>query len=1093
MSSHPLKTSENPLHILINWLDRLERGVFHVRQANSTEDFHKRIGDWAAVTKPFWTKYRIPDEAVRGLAGPVLEWLSHRQMTSEENIQLVEAGAICAFQLAQMVPKALPQVYSKKGREGVEAFWERQSKQLERTNAAKLKLRRLSEITGDAWRWDGTLPWEPMQVKNSTEVQPMASSFDNAAITTINPLAGTELHDSCQTIPIPTVRQLIAEIQSWEQFADHARKLSIAPDGREILRWAVLAERAAYEPEPPLRSGLEQIELFHFIRTGCPKISSKALLELVQECATENMPFETLLDESAHRLGEIVAGIRKRQAAWDSFSDEINKDQYAKNRNELGRKYCCLFLEQKSQFQRITVALDEKLPRSLEAVRAPEALPSIATAIRTYLDEIKHLGFADHFQHGEPKESEAYTILAGFFRTVFDKDVNFVTECLRKLIEHSKADTIWAFVHEYIYKVFEGIWFNGHLHLHLRLPRNRSMSAGFPAFSFIAEPAKAGDAKPTANPFWSASAQAEREFLENQIALAKRMIQMRLEDVSRLYANPDIVFEQVVKDFHVEPTWDELTSIRARMSEQFETSELPSKPFLRDSESVKNGLRSALGWLETHERKYLDGKSKKIAKATGFPDFIGPSQQKDYNLNSASGLARLAKLGDETEVSNQEAEGFKTWLHAKLEGNAKVSGEFAVKWACLLEGEPLASMPIGSEQFSKTKATLLRPWLDHIAGEMGMSLIDAYKLPVNSLVNQLRQFRIKKAISAEPKYPISSAKVETERDAITLEVDEPSHHPTETQAVQSNDKHHRRDGLLPFRPVLFRSDKVSDDLYIASNFAMAFTASAYKLSNPVFWLCKDERSAAYLGSAASFLSKFHVRCQESIRPVDHELVSVRSQGPCAIENFAEKNAHWVAYRIGIAALIRLDGCFSLSIRHSLNENPNGYAAAILENWETCQAAMTKAKLPSTNLVDAEIEWEVHQVESRRQTRRNGPLIDQTFDPKSQSEAHRDREHHDKRADNNSKSVSPTKAKKKCRRGKRPLEDSDPIRFQIYSRIKEALDKGVKRSQIANHFGNDTDFKMQLKQKDLKLNSTLVHRVVSFFVQRKCKMKDTQPS
>jgi hypothetical protein len=78
-----------------------------------------------------------------------------------------------------------------------------------------------------------------------------------------------------------------------------------------------------------------------------------------------------------------------------------------------------------------------------------------------------------------------------------------------------------------------------------------------------------------------------------------------------------------------------------------------------------------------------------------------------------------------------------------------------------------------------------------------------------------------------------------------------------------------------------------------------------------------------------------------------------------------------------------------------------------------------------------------------------------------------------------------KEKKKRRGGgKRPLEKSNPVQFQVYERIQQEHRADEEYTATVNRLKGDKDFTEQVKVAALKLDTKLVRRAVAFFDQRK---------
>lgn len=176
-----------------------------------------------------------------------------------------------------------------------------------------------------------------------------------------------------------------------------------------------------------------------------------------------------------------------------------------------------------------------------------------------------------------------------------------------------------------------------------------------------------------------------------------------------------------------------------------------------------------------------------------------------------------------------------------------------------------------------------------------------------------------------------------------------------------------KDYLLPFRPAPCRRDYLDNDLFVAANFATAFAASAGLLTSKLHWDATTEasklESAAFMAETAAFLSRMVGKCQDALGAVSYQLTAIRMSGPYCIGAFSEENAHRVAYRIGIATVLRLTHNLPLSVWRC--DDVSRLAGQIVRNWRSCQAAMTAPHLPSIREVEAQVAWEATQVQAVR--------------------------------------------------------------------------------------------------------------------------------
>jgi hypothetical protein len=75
------------------------------------------------------------------------------------------------------------------------------------------------------------------------------------------------------------------------------------------------------------------------------------------------------------------------------------------------------------------------------------------------------------------------------------------------------------------------------------------------------------------------------------------------------------------------------------------------------------------------------------------------------------------------------------------------------------------------------------------------------------------------------------------------------------------------------------------------------------------------------------------------------------------------------------------------------------------------------------------------------------------------------------------------AKRKRKGGRRPLEQSHPLRFQVYERIRQAHRPGNEYVGTVRRLKNDKDFMEQVEEAGEKLDTKLVRRALALFGQR----------
>jgi hypothetical protein len=76
------------------------------------------------------------------------------------------------------------------------------------------------------------------------------------------------------------------------------------------------------------------------------------------------------------------------------------------------------------------------------------------------------------------------------------------------------------------------------------------------------------------------------------------------------------------------------------------------------------------------------------------------------------------------------------------------------------------------------------------------------------------------------------------------------------------------------------------------------------------------------------------------------------------------------------------------------------------------------------------------------------------------------------------------AKRNRKGGKRPLEESNPLQFQVYERIQREHQPCDEHIDTVNRLKADRDFAEQVKEAGLKLDTALVRNALACFAQRK---------
>jgi hypothetical protein len=153
--------SSNPLHFLIETLTRFIDAVWACHQAPTADQRERALNAWSATKDWFWPQYRLPSDAIRGLADQALSRCSKTKLPDEEYAKTIESGAEIATALAKLTgPCAAPGIYA--NRTEAEERWNRQGEFLFRAKMVRDALKQIAARAGEPWP-----PAEP-QIAGST-------------------------------------------------------------------------------------------------------------------------------------------------------------------------------------------------------------------------------------------------------------------------------------------------------------------------------------------------------------------------------------------------------------------------------------------------------------------------------------------------------------------------------------------------------------------------------------------------------------------------------------------------------------------------------------------------------------------------------------------------------------------------------------------------------------------------------------------------------------------------------------------------------------------------------------------------------------
>jgi hypothetical protein len=238
--------SSNPLHDLIERLGQHIQATWRCLHAATRAEKAQALQAWGTLRTPFWTTYRIPVEAFRGLADPALAWCCAKGFGSAEHVATVENAVHFIVELSKLtVPCAMPSVFANE--DEAQTIWEHQGEFLMAALASQDGLRRLAALTGDAWKGDGRLPWDP-PFEDATNPRPLgeppAAAEEKANDAQRKEETGSaNMTPKAHTLPLPEIRYEC----TWT-FADFYTDVIRVKDGWQTRRDSALrAIQARYE------------------------------------------------------------------------------------------------------------------------------------------------------------------------------------------------------------------------------------------------------------------------------------------------------------------------------------------------------------------------------------------------------------------------------------------------------------------------------------------------------------------------------------------------------------------------------------------------------------------------------------------------------------------------------------------------------------------------------------------------------------------------------------------------------------------------------------------------------------------------------
>jgi hypothetical protein len=288
----------NPLHLLIYWLDGFIKAMWPCHQAENEAERKEALARWHAWSSPFWARYKIPVEAERALADPAFAWCCQRGFIKDSTTTTIEQAANYVVLLARTHPCCAPLVYA--NTKDAEQKWEGQGKLLLLASTACDEMRRLAAIAGEAWVWDGRLPWETQSAVTSPPEDKTSCAVGQIHELGASPEGGPIASgQNSHTLPADPLAALIEAIRHKQLALDMMRSL----DFRNVDWWdfmdnlwelwrARMPEKAA-PPHPPIANRQQAHAALDDLQREVERLTiEKARSAVVDTASAANSPLD---------------------------------------------------------------------------------------------------------------------------------------------------------------------------------------------------------------------------------------------------------------------------------------------------------------------------------------------------------------------------------------------------------------------------------------------------------------------------------------------------------------------------------------------------------------------------------------------------------------------------------------------------------------------------------------------------------------------------------------------------------------------------------------------------------------------------------
>lgn len=212
----------NPIHHLIDLLAQLYDAFDAFQRSETPEEIERRKDDWVAIVRGFWETHKFPENAVRNLSDPIIEWCAKRGIYNNENRAIIHEAAAIAIELTKITIPLHPDRLEPEPNENWKT-WKDQGSLADAALAAKNKMRQLAAEAGERWNPDRATAESSLQEDGKSPAA-AADTFD------IDAAMHTQIERQQQRDREETERQRILNTRkaAWARmkpFADHLFKL----------------------------------------------------------------------------------------------------------------------------------------------------------------------------------------------------------------------------------------------------------------------------------------------------------------------------------------------------------------------------------------------------------------------------------------------------------------------------------------------------------------------------------------------------------------------------------------------------------------------------------------------------------------------------------------------------------------------------------------------------------------------------------------------------------------------------------------------------------------------------------------------------